>query len=229
MIALCTPRRDGARLAPQRNHPNRHAAVGHAALHGLGAVHVDRLDDRVLDPALRAVERHRVTLPGVEGIQRITQRRPRVVGHQRVHRVLDVAVVAKHAAVAEIPVVAFLIEIKRLQRRTRRQIERETALRLLRTGAAALVRARQPHPPCRRCRIEFALARRHHRHRHRAEPPVHQIEMMGGFVHKQAARVFLLAVPAPEIVRAMVRVEQPVKIHRQHLANLAAHQQLLHL
>ena len=52
---------------------------------------------------------------------------------------------------------------------------------------------------------------------------------MRGLVDHQAAGFFFLAVPAAEIIGAVMCVEQPVKVDRLHVANLAAHQDVLHL
>ena len=52
---------------------------------------------------------------------------------------------------------------------------------------------------------------------------------MRGLVDHQAAGDFLLAVPAAEIVRAVQRVQQPVKIHGHDVADGAAHEHVLDL
>ena len=78
-------------------------------------------------------------------------------------------------------------------------------------------------------RIELALAGGLHDLGLGAQPPVHQIEVVRGLVDHQAAGVFLVAVPAAEVVGAVQRVQQPVEIDREHVADLAAHQQVLDL
>ena len=60
------------------------------------------------------------------------------------------------------------------------------------------------------------------------EPEVDQIEVVGGLVHQQAAGVALVAVPAAEVVGAVAQVEQPLEVHREHLANGVGHEQLAH-
>jgi hypothetical protein len=57
------------------------------------------------------------------------------------------------------------------------------------------------------------------------EPPVHQVEVVRGLVHQQAAAVVLLAVPAAEVVGAVPYVEQPLEVDRQHLADGAVGEQ----
>ena len=67
------------------------------------------------------------------------------------------------------------------------------------------------------------------RHRIGVEPPVDEIEVVRRLVHQEAAAARLEAVPAPEVVGAVVHVEVPVEIDRQHAADLAVEQQLLDL
>ena len=53
--------------------------------------------------------------------------------------------------------------------------------------------------------------------------------MVRGLVHQQAAGVRDVRVPAAEVVRAVVGVEQILEIHRAHAADRAGDDQLLHL
>ena len=53
--------------------------------------------------------------------------------------------------------------------------------------------------------------------------------MVGGLMDHQPARVGLVAVPAPVVIRPVVRIQQPVEINRQHLADHPRHQQFLDL
>ena len=78
-------------------------------------------------------------------------------------------------------------------------------------------------------RVEHALAVGGDRHRRRIHPPVHQVEMVRGFVHQEAAGLVLVAVPAAEIVGAVNAVEIPAEIHRLDLADRAGHQDVLEL
>ena len=63
----------------------------------------------------------------------------------------------------------------------------------------------------------------------RLDPPVEQVEVVGGFVDEEGAAEAPLAVPAAEIGGAVVDVEVPVEIHRGDLADALLHQQFLHL
>src|SRR5882672_2703462 len=62
-----------------------------------------------------------------------------------------------------------------------------------------------------------------------AEPPVDEIEVVRRLVHQEAAAARLEAVPTPEVVGAVIHVEVPAEIDRNHAADLAAEQQLLDL
>lgn len=52
---------------------------------------------------------------------------------------------------------------------------------------------------------------------------------MAGLVHHQPAGVRLVAVPAAEVVGAVPHVEQPLEVHRAHLADRAVGEQLAQL
>src|SRR5699024_4541170 len=62
---------------------------------------------------------------------------------------------------------------------------------------------------------------------HRVGPPVDQIEVVGGLVDEQAAAVGLVAVPAPEVVGPVGGVQDPLEVHRDHLADLSGGDDLL--
>ena len=58
------------------------------------------------------------------------------------------------------------------------------------------------------------------------EPPVDEIEVVAGLVHEQAAGVLLLAVPAAEVVCAVLGVEHPGEVDRGDLPDRALLQDL---
>src|SRR5690606_41116565 len=120
----------------------------------------------------------------------------------------DVDLGAPYALVAEIAIVVLVVPIKRLEPGIGRQIEIERASLLLGTRAAALMVTLQPHALRRRRRIELPLAVRQHELVLRSEPPVHEVEVMGRLVHHQTTRDLLLAMPTPEVVGAMNRIQQ---------------------
>src|SRR6185437_16521320 len=55
--------------------------------------------------------------------------------------------------------------------------------------------------------------------RRRIQPPVHQVEMMGGFVDHETAGVTLVAMPAPEVVGAVPGIQKPFEVDREHLTD----------
>ena len=52
---------------------------------------------------------------------------------------------------------------------------------------------------------------------------------MGCLVHQQPAGVALVAMPAAEVVGPVAQVEQPLEVHREHLADGVGQEQLAHL
>src|SRR5699024_12630449 len=81
-------------------------------------------------------------------------------------------------------------------------------LRCLRTAGRAISIESQPAPGI-------------HPGGHIIEPPVHQIEVMGGLMYQQPTGVLLLPVPPPEIVRTVHGIEQPLEMDCRHLTDLA--------
>ncbi len=135
----------------------------------------------------------------------------------------------EHAAITEIAVELLVVEVQLLEVLVLGDVQEERALFFFRAGMAALVVALQSHALRHLRRVELALAVGQHGFRIRAQPPVHEVEVMRRLVDHEAAGDFLLAVPAAEIVRAVQRVQQPLEVHREHVADDAAHQQVLHL
>ena len=77
--------------------------------------------------------------------------------------------------------------------------------------------------------VKIQLSHRKNRFRPCTEPEVHQIEMVGRFMHQQTAAVVLVAVPAPVIIRAVARIQKPLEVYGKHVADYTVHQQLPHL
>ena len=61
------------------------------------------------------------------------------------------------------------------------------------------------------------------------QPPVHQVKMVRAFVDQQGARILNLRMPAPEVIRAMVGVQQVLQIDGMDFADHATGNQLLDL
>ncbi len=53
------------------------------------------------------------------------------------------------------------------------------------------------------------------------QPPVDQVEVVGGLVYQQPARLVLAAVPAAEVVRAVDGVQRPLEVHGGDIADPA--------
>ena len=138
---------------------------------------------------------------------------------RRMHRVLDVDSRTEYAAITKIAVVAFTVGIQRLQMRTCRDIQLDPTARecsAIRTALAMLV---EPEGLCGFRPVEYALATGGDAARHAAEPPVQQIEAMGGLVHEKAARICLIAVPAAKVIGAVIGIEPPFEIHGRDTAD----------
>ena len=55
------------------------------------------------------------------------------------------------------------------------------------------------------------------------EPEIYKVKVVGGFVHQETAAVALVAVPAPVVIRAVVGIQQPLKMHGKDLADGLLH------
>ena len=60
--------------------------------------------------------------------------------------------------------------------------------------------------------VMFQIAISNDLHWFRIEPPVEQVEMMGGLVNEQCTASFPDSVPAPEVGGTMIGIQVPVKI-----------------
>ena len=195
-----------------------------AAVLALGH-HLGPLDHLELGPARGAVDRHPVALPGAVGVQGVGEHRAARVVHQRREVVLGGDPGREHGLVATVAVVLLGLEVERLEPLVGAQVQLEGIV-------GAVVRA----PLRKRCQaalgggvgpVEAQPAARVDLHRRIREPPVDQVEVVGGLVHEQAAAVGLVAVPAAEVVRAVLGVQHPLEHHRDHLADLAGRDDLL--
>ena len=88
------------------------------------------------ESAFFAVEGEAVTLDRHEGIERITHVRAIRVLHERRHRVVDVNVFAKHAAVTMVVVYVFATSVERHAVRVRGHVVVKATLRLVWTRTA---------------------------------------------------------------------------------------------
>ena len=174
-----------------------------------------------LNASLGAVEGQMIALDRHEGVEGIGHDHLVLEAQHRRHGIGDVDVLAIDAAIAHIAVLARRILIEHGQPGILAHVEIEVAILGMDAGLAALA-AKRPVAAVIALRSEGRdLAW------HRVQIPVEQIEMMGGLVHEQAARMGFLGVPAAEIVGAMLGVEIPMEIDRGHGAHRLLAQQLL--
>ncbi len=61
------------------------------------------------------------------------------------------------------------------------------------------------------------------------DPPVDQVEVVARLVHEESAGAVFVPVPAPEVVSAVVAVEQPFEVHRADLADRSGGDELADL
>ncbi|CAH0194596.1 hypothetical protein SRABI106_01390 [Rahnella aquatilis] len=64
--------------------------------------------------------------------------------------------------------------------------------------------------------------------RRAVEPEVHQVKMVGRFVHQQAAGIAFFTVPATKIISPVFGIQQPFKVHRKYFTDGFLHQQFTH-
>ena len=110
-----------------------------------------------------------------------------------------------HILVSMISVLALGVSIDTLQRLVPLQVDRKWIALRLRCASRALVVPR-PAVACAILRaVEREAAHRGDRLGLCVEPPVDEVKVVPGLVHHEAARVRLLAVPAPEVVWVCVK------------------------
>ena len=102
------------------------------------------------------------------------------------------------------------IKVQALKDGIRLIVDVELARARVGTGAAALA------PLLAGGAVEASLAEGVHGLRLGFDAPVHHVEVMGGLVHQETARVLFPAVPAPEVVGPVLRIQKPLKVHVQH-------------
>ena len=151
-----------------------------------------------------------------------------MVFHQHRQGVFDGDAIAKHALVAEIVVFMLGVEVQRFELFVVRHIQREGIIFGFGIAVGAWVELRDAAVFCIFFAIELQAAFGVHALRVAGQPEVHQVEVVGGFVHQQAAAVALFTVPAAEVVRAVLGVEQPLKVNGSDVANHPLHQQFTH-
>ena len=176
------------------------------------------LDDLELDASFGAVDRDPVALPRRVGVQRIAEGGPVGVVDDEGEVVLDRDALAEDVAIAEVAVVLLGVEVERFEALVRAQIQLERVCAVVRAAGGTVADAAG-----RRVlgAVEAQPSRREDPARRGADPPVHEVEVVARLVDQQAAGVALLAVPAAEVVGAVLGVEHPGEVDRGDLPDEA--------
>ena len=78
---------------------------------------------------------------------------------------------------------------------------------------AALAAVVQAEPLRGFGQVERPVSRGINSIRDRRKPPVDEVEVMGRLVNHEATGVLLISVPPPEVVSAVMDIEEPVEVH----------------
>ena len=204
----CTSRRSPSGRSDRGRSGVDGARVEHR-VQPLAGEHGAALDDLQLRAAFGAVDRDAIALPRRVGVEGVAERRARRVVDDEREVVLDRDALAEDVAVADVPVVLLGVEVQRLQALVVAKVEFE--------GIAPVVGAAGGTIPDAACRgvlgtVELQAARREDAARLAADPPVDEVEVVARLVDEEAPGVLLLAVPAAEVVRAVVGVQHPGEV-----------------
>ncbi len=133
--------------------------------------------------------------------------------------------------VADVAAVSLGLAVKRVQRRVFLDVQEE---RVVRSGRCIGVPA--VLGPCLLApfdgvlfAVEGQVSHREDKRGNAVDPPVDEIEVVGRFVDEKSTRKLLLAVPAPEIVRAVRGIEEIFEINVLDPADFPGLDQLAHL
>jgi hypothetical protein len=154
--------------------------------------------------------------------------RPRLIFNDYRKIIFYGNVVAKNAFIPAIPVELFRVKIKGFQIGVFCQVKRKGIL-WFRASRSPVIKYFNTALLRVLAAIEHQVAGCKHCCRPVGQPPVHQVKVMGGFMYYEAAGIPLVTVPAPEVIRTVRCIEQPLKMNRVHLANGSSGQQFLYL
>jgi len=178
------------------------------------------LDHVEFETALGAVEDDAVTFPRAVRAEAVGHHHIVLVADHDAHVVLDADAVAEDALVAVVAVFGLGVVIEPHQVLViGLHMQRERVLRSDFTAAGPVVELGDSALFGVGLAVELEVAHGEDGHRLGIDPPVHQVEVVGGFVDHQAAGVVLVAVPAAEVVRAVAGVEQPFEMDAGDLAD----------
>src|SRR6185503_5921212 len=227
MVAGAGPDVDG--LGTLAGEMQRGGHVADTRLVALAAEHAMDLDVLVPELALLAMEGDLEAFPRRIGAERVVEEHAVGVGRLHLHSVFDRDVVSPHAAVPVVAIDGLGLEVHLAQVLVRLEIEMVVAAVEHRTAMAAWPVVLQPEVGSGLWGVKDTLAIGGDGLRSGGDPPVHEVEMMGGLVHQQAARAILVTVPAAEVVGAVHAIEIPGEIDRLDLADRPGHQDVLEL
>ena len=123
----------------------------------------------------------------------------------------------------------FVIEIEGLEARDSGEVEVEAATGFFDAGEAAFAGGDKAETSGHRGRVEFAFTGGVDADGEGAEPPIDDVEVVRGLVKHEAAGIGFVGVPATAVVGAVAGFDHPLKINREDIADLAAHQEVLHV
>src|SRR5699024_9438104 len=152
---------------------------------------------------------------------------PTVVAHGHGEVVLDGDAGAEHVLVTVVAVQVLGVQEQALELGVGGQVQGERVaggeqVTPQRRSLAQAPRGRVLRP------VEAQPTESEHRLRDVREPPVHQVEVVGGLVHGEPAGAVLLPVPAAEVVRTVHRVQAPLEVYGGHRADRALGDQPAH-
>ena len=183
-------------------------------------------DDIVFQTALAAVEADAVTFIGTMGTEGVVHDHIVFVANHDAHVIFDADTVGENTAVAEITVILFVFKVEFLEKcpligdtQSKRIIQRNipvfgTVVKFGNAAPFSIVSA-----------VELQITHGVDRLGFGVDPPVDQVEVVGGFVNHQSAGIPFVPVPAAEIIRTVVGVEKPFKVDAGDLAANTAVQQ----
>ena len=181
---------------------------------GLGA-----LDDIEFEAAARAADGDAIALPGGVGDEAVGQLGAAAVADGDAAGVLDGDRLAEDVAIALVAGLGLRVEVETGQRRV--LIEKEGEGIVTGGGLAGVAGVTVAFPARGGVgrAVEFQVADGGDLLRPGVDPPVDEVEMVGGLVDEQAAGIVFFAMPATEIVSAMAGIQQPVQGYVQRTAD----------
>lgn len=181
------------------------------------------------DATFGAVEGNAEALPGGVGGEAVGKLRAVFVAHDEVHGILNANAIAEDILIAKVAVFFFRIEVEAAEAGVFFQIQGEGVAFRGRGARAAEVGMVVAHALSVDFAIECEGAQAEDGSGFAVQPPIDEIEVVGGFMNHESARVAFVAVPAAKIVGAVPGIEEPLEMDGLHFADGAFHDEFLHL